>query len=44
MNEKEIMQEIWKEALGLEKCPETDESFFELGGNSFIANKICLVF
>ena len=44
MDEKKIMQEIWKEALGLDKLPETDESFFELGGNSFIANKICLVF
>ena len=42
MENKKIMQEIWKEALDLEELPGTDESFFDLGGNSFVANKVFL--
>ncbi|MGC4019652.1 MAG: acyl carrier protein [Muricomes sp.] len=37
---KEMLQEIWKEVLELEKLPETNESFFELGGNSFSAAQV----
>ncbi len=44
MEEKKIMQEIWKEALQLDTLPKTDESFFDLGGNSFIASKVCLIY
>ena len=34
--EKKI-QEIWKEILQLDIEPQTDESFFDLGGNSYHA-------
>jgi len=44
MDNKKIMQEIWKEALGLDELPPMDESFFDLGGNSFIANKVVLMY
>lgn len=44
MEDKKIMQEIWKETLGLDELPGMDESFFDLGGNSFIANKVVLMF
>ena len=44
MENKKIMQDIWKEALDLEELPGTDESFFDLGGNSFVANKVFLMY
>lgn len=44
MEEKRIMQEIWKKLLNLSDLPKTDESFFDLGGNSFIANEASLAF
>lgn len=44
MEERKIMQEIWKEVLELEDLPNTEESFFDLGGNSFIANKVVLMY
>ena len=34
--EKEL-QGIWKEVLQLDEDPGVDESFFDLGGNSFFA-------
>lgn len=42
--EKNIMQQIWKEVLKLDELPGLNESFFELGGNSFIASKACQMF
>ena len=42
--EKNIMQQIWKELLKLDELPGLNESFFELGGNSFIASKVCQMF
>lgn len=44
MGEKKIMQEIWKTVLKLDTLPQMDESFFDLGGNSFIANEASLMF
>ena len=38
MEEKKTMQEIWKKLLNLSDLPGVNESFFDLGGNSFIAN------
>ncbi len=40
---KEMLQGIWKEILELEDMPSTDESFFDLGGNSFSAAQIIAV-
>ena len=37
---KETLQEIWKNILGLDELPGTDESFFDLGGNSFSAAQV----
>lgn len=37
---QEILQEIWKSILELEKLPATNESFFDLGGNSFSAAQV----
>ena len=36
----EQIRVIWKEVLGLEELPATDESFFDLGGNSFLAARV----
>ena len=44
MDKKKIMQKGWKEMLELDELPRTDESFFDLGGNSFIASKICQLY
>ena len=44
VEEKRVMQEIWKEVLDLDEMPGVEESFFDLGGNSFIANKACMMF
>ena len=40
---REMLQGIWKEILELEDMPSTDESFFDLGGNSFTASQIIAV-
>lgn len=37
---EQIMQEIWKEVLNLEAMPSTEDSFFDLGGNSFLAVQV----
>lgn len=37
---KKTLQEIWKEVLELENLPDTDVSFFDLGGNSFSATQV----
>lgn len=37
---KETLREIWKEILGLEELPDENESFFDLGGNSFSAAQV----
>lgn len=44
MEEKKTMQEIWKKLLNLSDLPGVNESFFDLGGNSFIANEASLIF
>lgn len=44
MDKKKLMQEIWKETLQLENLPAVDVSFFELGGNSFLATKVCMMY
>ena len=38
---RDIMNRIWKNILQLETPPRTDESFFDLGGNSYMAGQIC---
>ncbi len=38
------MQTIWKEVLGLDNAPGLEESFFDLGGNSFIATKVAQMY
>lgn len=40
---KEILQKIWKEVLELETIPETTVSFFDLGGNSFLAAQVIAI-
>ena len=40
MEKQNKMQQIWKEILGLSDIPGLDESFFDLGGNSFLAAKV----
>ena len=37
---KKIMAEIWKDVLKLEQEPETTDSFFDIGGNSFFATQV----
>lgn len=41
MNNKEtiiaVLAELWQTALELDKAPEENEDFFELGGNSYKA-------
>ena len=37
---EDTLRAIWKDVLGLEKLPATDESFFDLGGNSFLAARV----
>ncbi|MBQ6250293.1 acyl carrier protein [Ruminococcus sp.] len=37
---KETLREIWKEILELEELPDENESFFDLGGNSFSAAQV----
>ncbi|MBQ3566009.1 MAG: acyl carrier protein [Oscillospiraceae bacterium] len=38
---KEVMKKIWQDVLKLELMPDEDESFFDLGGNSYLAAQIC---
>ena len=38
---KEIMKKLWQDALKLESIPTETDSFFELGGNSFLAAQVC---
>ena len=38
-----IMQEIWKEVLKLQKMPSIGDSFFDLGGNSFLAVQVIAI-
>ena len=37
---EQLLQEIWKNILELEQMPGVDESFFDLGGNSFSAAQV----
>lgn len=37
---KDTLKEIWKEILELDELPAEDESFFDLGGNSFSAAQV----
>ena len=34
---RNILSELWKKALELERVPELDQNFFDVGGNSFKA-------
>lgn len=34
---KEMLGELWQEALQLESVPNEDDNFFDLGGNSYKA-------
>lgn len=36
----ETLREIWKDILELEELPDVNESFFDLGGNSFSAAQV----
>lgn len=40
---EQIMQEIWKEVLNLEEIPSIKDSFFDLGGNSFLAVQVIAI-
>ncbi|MCR5666531.1 MAG: hypothetical protein K6G01_06840 [Eubacterium sp.] len=44
MAKQTVMQSIWKEVLGLEQSPGLEDSFFDLGGNSFIAAKVAQMY
>ena len=37
---EQTLQQIWKHVLELEQLPAIDESFFDLGGNSFSAAQV----
>ncbi|WP_279118554.1 acyl carrier protein [Anaerococcus vaginalis] len=37
---EEKMQRAWKSILNLNYLPKTDDSFFELGGNSYLVIKV----
>jgi len=36
---KDKLRHIWQEVLSLEEAPKDDESFFDLGGNSYLSSK-----
>ncbi len=37
---EQLMQQLWKEVLNLDELPGVNESFFDLGGNSYLAAMI----